>query len=91
MKDIIELLRLLNKLDIQLQTLKNDIERLPKELSEKQVQPRVLTGSIERAKAEIIRLKMDADNLELECRQRTAHSAGLGRQSYGAAVVARPL
>lgn len=66
MKEIISHLKDLNKLDIQLQMLKKDIERLPQELSEKQTVSQNLSGSIERAKAEITRLKMDADGIELE-------------------------
>jgi uncharacterized protein len=66
MKDIIERLKALNKIDVQLQMLKKDIERLPKELSEKQVLPRTLRGTIDRAKAEITRLKLEAENFELE-------------------------
>ena len=66
MKEIISQLKELNKLDIQLQMLKKDIDRLPKELSEKQTVPKNLRGSIERARAEITRLKIDADTIELE-------------------------
>ena len=66
MKEIIDRLKTLNKLDVRLRTIKKDLERLPKELSEKQVQPKTLRASIERAKAEIIRLKMEADAAELE-------------------------
>jgi uncharacterized protein len=66
MKDIIERLKTLNKIDVQLQMLKKDMERLPKELAEKGVLPKTLKGSIERAKTEITRLKIEADNFELE-------------------------
>jgi predicted nucleic acid-binding Zn-ribbon protein len=66
MKDIIDRLKTLNKLDVQLQTIKKDMERLPKELSEKQTLPKNLKSSIERGKAEISRLKIDADAIELE-------------------------
>ncbi|MFH0938567.1 MAG: C4-type zinc ribbon domain-containing protein [Planctomycetota bacterium] len=66
MKDIIKHLKLLNELDIRLVTTKKDIERLPKELSEKQIQLKILNDSIERVKSEIVRLKMEANSLELE-------------------------
>ncbi len=66
MKEIIDRLKTLNKLDVQLQTIKKDMERLPKELSEKATLPKNLKGTIERAKAEISRLKIDADAIELE-------------------------
>lgn len=66
MKEIIDLLKSLNQYDMKLRTIKKDLERLPKELSEKQVLPRTLKATIERAKAEIVRLKIDADAAELE-------------------------
>jgi predicted nucleic acid-binding Zn-ribbon protein len=66
MKEIIERLKALNKLDIQLQTIKKDMERMPRELAEKGVLPKTLRGSIERAKADISKLKVDADAIELE-------------------------
>ena len=66
MKDIIDRLKTLNKLDVQLQTIKKDMDRLPKELNEKQAIPRNLKGTIDRAKAEINRLKLEAEAIELE-------------------------
>jgi predicted nucleic acid-binding Zn-ribbon protein len=66
MKAIIENLKSLNKIDVQMQTLKKDIERLPRELSERHVQPRALKSALERAKAEITRLKLEAETYELE-------------------------
>ncbi len=66
MKEIIERMKALNRLDIQLQMLKKDMDRLPRELSEKQVIPKTLKGTIDRNKAEIIRLKIEIDNMELE-------------------------
>ena len=66
MKEIIDQLKKMNELDVRLRTIKKDLERLPRELAEKQVPPRDLKAGIERAKAEIIRLKMEADALELE-------------------------
>ena len=66
MKEIIDLLKKLNHHDMRLRTIKKDLERLPKELSEKQVLPRSLRSSIDRIKAEITRLKIEADAAELE-------------------------
>ena len=66
MKEIIDRLKTLNKLDVQLQTIKKDMERLPRELSEKQTVPKNLKSTIERTKGEISRLKIDADAIELE-------------------------
>lgn len=66
MKEIIDQLKKLNDLDVRLSIIEKDLERLPKELAEKEVQPRDLSAGIERAKAEITRLKMEADALELE-------------------------
>jgi predicted nucleic acid-binding Zn-ribbon protein len=42
------------------------MERLPKELAEKLAVPKSLKASIERIKADIIRLKIEADSIELE-------------------------
>jgi predicted nucleic acid-binding Zn-ribbon protein len=66
MKEIIERLKELNKLDLQMQSLKKDMDRLPRELAQKEELPRGLRITIERAKSEIIRLKMEADAVELE-------------------------
>lgn len=66
MKEIIDRLKQINEFDVRLSTIKKDLERLPKELADKQSLPRNLRASIERAKSEIIRLKMDADAAELE-------------------------
>jgi len=66
MKEIIDLLKSLNQFDIRLRTLKKDMERLPKELSEKQSVLKSSKAAIERANAEIMRLKIDADAAELE-------------------------
>jgi predicted nucleic acid-binding Zn-ribbon protein len=66
MKEIIDRLKSLNKIDVQLQTIKKDMERLPRELSEKHIQPKTLRNAIERAKADVSRLKLDAESMELE-------------------------
>jgi len=68
MKEIIDQLKKINDLDVRLTIIRKDLERLPKELAEKQEQPRNLKAGLERAKAEITRLKMEADALELEVR-----------------------
>ncbi|MGD0090867.1 MAG: C4-type zinc ribbon domain-containing protein [Planctomycetota bacterium] len=66
MKEIIDQLKKINDLDVRLSMVKKDLERLPRELAEKQIQPRNLKATIERNKAEITRLKMETDALELE-------------------------
>lgn len=66
MKSIIERLRVLNDLDIQLLTVRKDLERFPKELAEKSEEPRLLREQAERRKAEVIRFKLDADAVDLE-------------------------
>lgn len=66
MKEIINLLKSLNEVDVKLSMIKKDMERLPKELAEKQVLPKTLRASIEKAKADIIKLKVEADSIELE-------------------------
>ncbi|MBI3831555.1 MAG: hypothetical protein HY291_18695 [Planctomycetes bacterium] len=66
MKEIIKKLHKLNELDIDLQTLRKDLERMPKELAEKEEEPKLLKEQIERRKADILKLKMEADSIELE-------------------------
>jgi uncharacterized protein len=66
MKETINRLKALNQLDLQLQTLKKDLDRLPKELAEKRYASETLKGSIERTRGLMTRLKADADGIELE-------------------------
>ena len=66
MKEIINQFKALNQLDVKLRMIKKDMERLPKELAEKLVVPKSLKASIDRTKADIIKLKMEADAAELE-------------------------
>lgn len=66
MKEIINLLKSLNEIDVKLNMIKKDMERLPKELAEKQVLPKSLRTSIDKTKADITKLKMEADSIELE-------------------------
>jgi predicted nucleic acid-binding Zn-ribbon protein len=66
MKEIIELLKKINEYDVRLVTIRKDLDRMPKELAEKEALPKSLRASVERAKADIIRLKMEADSAELE-------------------------
>ncbi|MCY3018682.1 MAG: C4-type zinc ribbon domain-containing protein [Planctomycetota bacterium] len=66
MKDIIERLKKVNECDLHLSMIKKDLERLPKELAGQEALPKALRTSIDRAKAEIVRLKMEADAAELE-------------------------
>lgn len=66
MKEIIEQLRTLNEIDLKLGTIKRDLERLPRELAQKQEPMKALKIAIEKAKADIIKLKIEADSAELE-------------------------
>jgi len=66
MKDIIDRLKALNQIDVQIQTLKKDMERLPKQLSDQQQISKALRASIDRSKEQIIKLKVEADGIELE-------------------------
>ena len=66
MKELINLLKSLNEIDVKLNMIKKDMDRLPRELAEKQVLPKSLRAAIEKSKAEIIKLKVDADAIELE-------------------------
>lgn len=66
MKDIIQKLHKLNDLDIELQMIRKDLDRIPKELATKEEEPKLLREQIDRRKAEIVKLKMEADAMELE-------------------------
>lgn len=66
MKDLINRLKTLNELDVRISMIKKDMERLPKELADKQALPKTLRGTIERIKADINRLKLEADAIELD-------------------------
>lgn len=66
MKEIIDRLKSLNKIDVQLQTLKKDMERLPKALTEQQQASKTLKSAIDRSKDQITKHKIDADSIELE-------------------------
>jgi len=66
MKAIIDRLKTLNELDVKLRMIKKDMERLPKELTERDQQAKILKGIIDRAKADILKLRVQADAIELE-------------------------
>lgn len=66
MKDIIQKLHKLNDLDIDLQSIRKDLDRIPKELAAKEEEPKLLREQIEKRKNEILKLKMEADAIELE-------------------------
>jgi len=66
MKSLILSLNTLNDLDVQLQSIRKDLERLPRQLAEKEEEPRLIKDQIERRKAEVMRLKVDADGFDLE-------------------------
>lgn len=66
MKSIIEKLRILNDIDVQLQAIDKDLERLPKELAEKEEEVQTLTDAIAKRRREIKQMKLDAEALELE-------------------------
>jgi predicted nucleic acid-binding Zn-ribbon protein len=66
MKEIIDRLKSLNKIDVQMQTLKKDMDRLPKGLTEQQQATKTLKSAIDRSKEQITKLKVEADSIELE-------------------------
>jgi predicted nucleic acid-binding Zn-ribbon protein len=66
MKQIIEQLRTLNEIDVRISMVRKDLERLPKELADRQAPIKSLKAQIERIKTEIIQLKIDADAAELD-------------------------
>ena len=44
MKEIIQKLKILNDLDVQLQSYRKDLDRMPKELAAKEEEPKLLKG-----------------------------------------------
>ena len=66
MKEIIEQLRTLNEIDVKIAMVRKDLDRLPKELSEKQAPIKALKIQIEKLKADILQLKINADAAELD-------------------------
>lgn len=66
MKEIIQKLKILNDLDVQLQSYRKDLDRMPKELAAKEEEPKLLKEQIEKRKTEIVALKVEADGIELE-------------------------
>jgi hypothetical protein len=66
MHSIIEQLRVLNDLDVRLQSIQRDLERLPKTLEEREQELKALREQIERRKEEVKRLRADADAMDLE-------------------------
>jgi predicted nucleic acid-binding Zn-ribbon protein len=66
MKEIIEQLRTLNEIDNKIAIVRKDMERLPKELAERQSPIRLLKVQIEKTKAEVTQLKISADAAELD-------------------------
>jgi len=66
MKEIIEQLRTLNEIDVKIAMVRKDLERLPKELGEKQAPIKALKIQIEKLKTDIIQLKINADAAELD-------------------------
>lgn len=66
MKQIIDQLRSLNEIDLKLGTVKRDLERLPRELAEKQGPIKSLKQAIEKIKSDVLKLKIESDAAELD-------------------------
>jgi uncharacterized protein len=66
MKELIGQLSSLNEIDTKLSMLRKDLDRLPKELAEKEKALKNMRIVTEKLKSEIIKLKIDADSIELE-------------------------
>ena len=66
MKPIIEKLRTLNDIDVKLQTIAKDLERMPKELATKEEEAQLLSDSIAKRRKEVKQMKVDAEAMELE-------------------------
>ena len=58
MKSIIDQFRILNGLDQQLQTIRKDLERLPKELASQEEEPGLLRDQMDRRKADIVKMRV---------------------------------
>lgn len=80
MKAIIEQLRTLNDIDVRLGIVKRDLERLPRELAEKQAPIKSMKAAIDRAKMDVIRMKVDADSADLEVKAGEETLKKLGEQ-----------
>jgi predicted nucleic acid-binding Zn-ribbon protein len=66
MKELIGQLSSLNEIDTKLSMLRKDLERLPKDLAEKEKALKNMRIVSDRLKGEIIKLKIEADSIELE-------------------------
>ncbi|MCZ7644229.1 MAG: C4-type zinc ribbon domain-containing protein [Planctomycetota bacterium] len=66
MKSIIQQLRILNDVDLKLRTVRKDLERIPKEIKDKEEEPRLVGEQIERRKAEVVRLQGEIESLDEE-------------------------
>lgn len=66
MRNVIEQLRALNDLDVQLQSIQRDLDRLPKALAEMEEQVKLLREQLERKKNDIKKLKVEADAQDVE-------------------------
>lgn len=66
MKELIGQLSSLNEIDTKLSMLRKDLERLPKELAEKEKTLKNMRIVSDRLKGEITKLKIEADSIELE-------------------------
>lgn len=80
MKAIIEQLRTLNDIDVRMGVVKRDLERLPRELAEKQAPIKSIKAAIDRIKMDVIRLKVDSDSAELEVKVGEEALKKLGEQ-----------
>lgn len=66
MKELIGQLASLNEIDLKLGTIRKDLERLPKTLTEKETAIKNLRIVADRLKADILKLKVEADSIELD-------------------------
>jgi hypothetical protein len=66
MKEILAQLRTLNDLDIRLQMIQRDLDRLPKEIAVREEELRGRREAVERRRNEAQRLRIEADALDLE-------------------------
>lgn len=66
MKELIGQLASLNEIDLKLGTIRKDLERLPKTVTEKESAVKNMRIVADRLKADIVKLKVEADSVELD-------------------------
>jgi len=97
MKEVIKKLRTLNELDLKIQTVRKDIDRIPKALVLIEDDVRMAREKLERRKQEVMKVKTEADSVELDLKsgeealKRYANQMNLMRTSKEFDVIKRQM